>query len=218
MRVYRGKWYNSVFITSSLTIREGISPTPAARVCAGLFPHYTWGYIDLNPRKLFLLPVPSLYVRVYRKRDEWPKGGHPFPHYTWGYIVQAVVPFGKIPVPSLYVRVYRREQRRDMRQVSSLTIREGISHWKRGSSFVRWFLHYTWGYIVIFAAECLFQFVPSLYVRVYRKEMQKKTQKLRSLLICEGILVIFASSRIPHIKNVKIFQKIHTKKGNQKYE
>ena len=60
--------------------------------------------------------------------------------------------------------------------------------------------------------------VPSLYVRVYRKEMQKKTQKLRSLIICEGILVIFASSGIPHIKNVKIFQKIHTKKGNQKYE
>ena len=25
----------------SLTIREGISPTPAARVYAGLFPHYT---------------------------------------------------------------------------------------------------------------------------------------------------------------------------------
>ena len=141
-----------------------------------------------------------------------------FPHYTWGYIEQEQRLHEVKVVPSLYVRVYHLSFSSFVFPWSSLTIREGISHWKRGSSFVRWFLHYTWGYIVIFAAECLFQFVPSLYVRVYRKEMQKKTQKLRSLIICEGILVIFASSRIPHIKNVKIFQKIHTKKGNQKYE
>ena len=142
------------------------------------------------------------------------------------------------PVPSLYVRVYRSVCVLYLYRSSSLTIREGISDWIPLDYRFYMFPHYTWGYIVSWPPGLTETPVPSLYVRVYRTENEvlllwdgsftiregiskrnakKKTQKLRSLIICEGILVIFASFRIPHIKNVKIFQK-NTKKGSQKYE
>ena len=127
VRVYR--IYNSILThkTRSLTIREGISYKTAAQIIKDGFPHYTWGYIDLNPRKLFLLPVPSLYVRVYRQELfsrlyaycslTIREGISPilmadyilrmFPHYTWGYISVYTVRLINDGVPSLYVRVYR---------------------------------------------------------------------------------------------------------------
>ena len=46
VRVYRNWAQMKGYLFRSLTIREGISPTPAARVCAGLFHHYTWWYIE----------------------------------------------------------------------------------------------------------------------------------------------------------------------------
>ena len=140
-----------------------------------------------------------------------------FPHYTWGYITRLIRCKPVWRVPSLYVRVYHLSFSSFVFPWSSLTIREGISFKPLYHSAKSPFHHYTWGYIIEFKGDKFSIIVPSLYVRVYRKEMQKKTQKLRSLIICEGILVIFASFRITHIKNVKIFQK-NTKKGNQKYE
>ena len=238
VRVYRHCRRQAYHYRSSLTIREGISPTAVIKKELSWFPHYTWGYIELERAPFKKQVVPSLYVRVYRNTI-WDSSGYigsltiregiscvqffkvwalAFPHYTWWYIGIIKTGAKMNPVPSLYVRVYHVGGARLVFSGCSLTIREGISQRTTPRHAAGQFPHYTWGYIVIFAAECLFQFVPSLHVRVYRKEMQKKTQKLRSLIICECILVIFASSRIPHIKNVKIFQKIHTKKGNQKYE
>ena len=196
VRVYR--IYNSILThkTRSLTIREGISYKTAAQIIKDGFPHYTWGYIDLNPRKLFLLPVPSLYVRVYRKRDEWPKGGHPFPHYTWGYIVLSAIRFWLPAVPSLYVRVYRKISLSAQKSRCSLTIREGISRW-----FI-WFLiswpfpHYTWGYIGRKVAMCWRSHVPSLYVRVYRQELFSRLYAYCSLTIREGISPILMADYI----------------------
>ena len=161
-----------------------------------------------------------------------------FPHYTWGYIVLFAYCICIGLVPSLYVRVYRLKNPQFVIYTSSLTIREGISDWIPLDYRFYMFPHYTWGYIAENNAATCGRSVPSLYVRVYRimasgayrdsgsltiregiskRNAKKKTQKLRSLIICEGILVIFASFRIPHIKNVKIFQK-NTKKGSQKYE
>ena len=197
VRVYRLLVSYSVFYVSSLTIREGISATQRKILKFRRFPHYTWGYIDKVIRMAEDLSVPSLYVRVYR---------------------------------------YGSKERTPAK--SSLTIREGISRFL-SIPFTRLkFPHYTWGYIALKIRNSSYIQVPSLYVRVYRnfrcrvsvsvcsltiregiskRNAKKKTQKLRSLIICEGILVIFASFRIPHIKNVKIFQK-NTKKGSQKYE
>ena len=50
----------------SLTIREGISPSVPFSSQQLLFPHYTWGYIELICRRVEYVMVPSLYVRVYR--------------------------------------------------------------------------------------------------------------------------------------------------------
>ena len=111
----------------------------------------------------------------------------PFPHYTWGYIIEFKGDKFSIIVPSLYVRVYRREQRRDMRQVSSLTIREGISyHGLRGLQRLR-FPHYTWGYIALKTRFFFCEMVPSLYVRVYRNFRCRVSVSVCSLTIREGI-------------------------------
>ena len=187
VRVYR--IYNSILThkTRSLTIREGISYKTAAQIIKDGFPHYTWGYIDLNPRKLFLLPVPSLYVRVYRKRDEWPKGGHPFPHYTWGYIVLSAIRFWLPAVPSLYVRVYRVGSSDFWFLDRSLTIREGISSGTVFQTLRILFPHYTWGYIADINGRLYIENVPSLYVRVYRTKIKHWSWMGSSLTIREGI-------------------------------
>ena len=131
--------------------------------------------------------VPSLYVRVYRKRDEWPKGGHPFPHYTWGYIVLSAIRFWLPAVPSLYVRVYRVGSSDFWFLDRSLTIREGISLGRKHCTGLAWFPHYTWGYIGRKVAMCWRSHVPSLYVRVYRHIYHLRLPVICSLTIREGI-------------------------------
>ena len=180
----------------SLTIREGISDF---QVCRGRFipfPHYTWGYIGRGMSDQREGIVPSLYVRVYRKKRR---------------------EFLQKAVPSLYVRVYRTGNGQGGNDNCSLTIREGISCKFLQNCFRDSFPHYTWGYIDSRAGDANERAIPSLYVRVYRGMNPSGLSSICSLIICEGILVIFASCRITHIKNVKIFQK-NTKKGSQKYE
>ena len=127
VRVYRNWAQMKGYLFRSLTIREGISPKRPPKPGHLKFPHYTWGYIGMPAFSSALPCVPSLYVRVYRKRDEWPKGGHPFPHYTWGYIDITNGRRTTTPVPSLYVRVYRTENEVLLLWDGSFTIREGIS-------------------------------------------------------------------------------------------
>ena len=172
-----------------------------------VFPHYMWGYITAPKSKRRKKGVPSLYVRVYRHHQD--RGENEsrsliicegisgmgmqeirvssFPHYMWGYIVGCRFSPGFRYVPSLYVRVYR--ARVDFMRVSgcSLIICEGISpncvKWSR----LAWFPHYMWGYID--AKRHAFQkfSVPSLYVRVYRRESKNIRNSMSSLIICEGI-------------------------------
>ena len=67
VRVYRGKISGDGWARSSLIICEGISGVSVnAGLCVG-FPHYMWGYIGREPRRIQETAVPSLYVRVYRK-------------------------------------------------------------------------------------------------------------------------------------------------------
>ena len=155
-----------------------------------VFPHYTWGYIDVKCPGAYLPAVPSLYVRVYRA-IYWQRtqdassltiregiSSHngsqilwrTFPHYTWGYIaVLCFTHFGFI-VPSLYVRVYRTKMYSIFITTRSLTIREGISLSVSKSGQRDGFPHYTWGYIGIERRWKVIYFVPSLYVRVYHQK------------------------------------------------
>ena len=109
VRVYRFHKPTLTGVFGSLTIREGISSY--CSICSyfiWLFPHYTWGYIPYGCRAPVRSPVPSLYVRVYRRFLRWlhqiessltiregiseirvkPGKQLLFPHYTWGYIAQ----------------------------------------------------------------------------------------------------------------------------------
>ena len=68
VRVYRSIKIFLKLAQRSLTIREGISMLSYVFFIKCAFPHYTWGYIGQpivinNPAC-----VPSLYVRVYRKK------------------------------------------------------------------------------------------------------------------------------------------------------
>ena len=155
-----------------------------------VFPHYTWGYIGLFTDNGRRTPVPSLYVRVYRhtmavkfydERSLTIREGISelsaderlfisFPHYTWGYITKKTTKARSSKVPSLYVRVYLSLHCTAHKRWSSLTIREGISVCLLFLVPCPVFPHYTWGYIVRSRYDAgLFQ-VPSLYVRVYRRE------------------------------------------------
>ena len=187
-----------------------------------MFPHYTWGYIVLQYMQLLYLAVPSLYVRVYRKRDEWPKGGHRsltiregisagatgtqwgggFPHYTWGYIVCFHTVKAVYIVPSLYVRVYRWADYGRNYAGGSLTIREGISGNPSLYYINPMFPHYTWGYINTDRQRQNCRNVPSLYVRVYRRFKLCVNFGGRSLTIREGIspetLRDIAARQFPH--------------------
>ena len=168
VRVYRIIQEQINWEQRSLTIREGISQVCRARTRWQMFPHYTWGYIEIRARRAIQKMVPSLYVRVYRdyendssqrkssltiregisaqeiadRWDDW------FPHYTWGYIIK------RIPD--------------DYEIESSLTIREGISQAIAKGKEELEFPHYTWGYIGRTSTNREEQYVPSLYVRVYR--------------------------------------------------
>ena len=174
----------------SLTIREGISGYLLTTDAGRQFPHYTWGYIVTQWQSNFMTNVPSLYVRVYRclvfysfwiycsltiregiselSADE--RLFISFPHYTWGYITKKTTKARSSKVPSLYVRVYLSLHCTAHKRWSSLTIREGISVCLLFLVPCPVFPHYTWGYIVRSRYDAgLFQ-VPSLYVRVYRRE------------------------------------------------
>ena len=90
-----------------------------------------------------------------------------FPHYTWGYIANP--------------------RKRLLLSSCSLTIREGISPNIRRRKRLRGFPHYTWGYIDCLAIRQRRQWVPSLYVRVYRLTPYISWIFNCSLTIREGI-------------------------------
>ena len=190
VRVYRAIYWQRTQDASSLTIREGISSHNGSQILWRTFPHYTWGDIVECVQVWTTWRVPSLYVRVYRNWAQMkgylfrsltiregispkrpPKPGHlKFPHYTWGYISVYTVRLINDGVPSLYVRVYLSLHCTAHKRWSSLTIREGISVCLLFLVPCPVFPHYTWGYIVRSRYDAgLFQ-VPSLYVRVYRRE------------------------------------------------
>ena len=154
------------------------------------FPHYTWGYIVVKNHECKSHHVPSLYVRVYRtltpgncfcsrsltiregisRRSKRVLSKSQFPHYTWGYIDITNGRRTTTPVPSLYVRVYRTENEVLLLWDGSLTIREGISPKRPPKPGHLKFPHYTWGYISVYTVRLINDGVPSLYVRVYRRE------------------------------------------------
>ena len=207
VRVYHLWCCQIWFARCSLTIREGISALQAAGIPLPQFPHYTWGYIELERAPFKKQVVPSLYVRVYRlsrctirqnPRSLTIREGISFfiiifavyimfPHYTWGYIGTPSEIHRAILVPSLYVRVYRVFSFSRSGHLRSLTIRDGISASSRpGRKWIP-FPHYTWGYIMLAGRAWCSLDVPSLYVRVYRREQRRDMRQVSSLTIREGI-------------------------------
>ena len=207
VRVYRHCRRQAYHYRSSLTIREGISPTAVIKKELSWFPHYTWGYIELERAPFKKQVVPSLYVRVYRlsrctirqnPRSLTIREGISFfiiifavyimfPHYTWGYIGTPSEIHRAILVPSLYVRVYRVFSFSRSGHLRSLTIRDGISASSRpGRKWIP-FPHYTWGYIMLAGRAWCSLDVPSLYVRVYRNFRCRVSVSVCSLTTREGI-------------------------------
>ena len=107
----------------------------------------------------------------------------------WGYIVMNFSEMCGNMVPSLYVRVYRRSRKTWCKLESSLIICEGISPGEYRINQGISFPHYMWGYIGHIGEKRLHAVVPSLYVRVYRRESGKIPSGTCSLIICEGISV-----------------------------
>ena len=193
VRVYRHNDRQFDIDKGSLTIREGISEFNEYKYIVLWFPHYTWGYIA--PFSLITAAGNcSLTIREGIS-GEWVSEAVllMFPHYTWGYIICHAYRRNKDNVPSLYVRVYR-TKRTDLTQtLCSLTIREGISL-KVGALFMRQgFPHYTWGYIGTLKQFYADLKVPSLYVRVYRLEVNLWKKEDGSLTIREGISQMFSA-------------------------
>lgn len=54
----------------SLTVCEGVSLTWLSCLKEMSFPHCMWGCIGKSPPSFIVIPVPSLYVRVYRNRND----------------------------------------------------------------------------------------------------------------------------------------------------
>ena len=207
VRVYRMFIVGIMASICSLIICEGISQTGQPGAIRTVFPHYMWGYIAPSKKDEMIETVPSLYVRVYRRKisgEAFEPGSliicegislweqinlkkWLFPHYMWGYIE---VYFNKDMndcVPSLYVRVYRSSPSSHKSLFSSLIICEGISYGREISEKDELFPHYMWGYITATNFSSCPSGVPSLYVRVYRTRGTPEEQKRRSLIICEGI-------------------------------
>ena len=157
--------------------------------------------------------VPSLHVRVYLipiadKKNKFcsltaregisqstPMGSRlaVFPHCTWGYIDEAKVLQELPTVPSLHVRVYRERDETPEPPRSSLTAREGISRKRTDLSGIQRFPHCTWGYIIWHTVCEAKKGVPSLHVRVYRKNEILFRNVCRSLTIRESIQTLFCS-------------------------
>ena len=167
VRVYRNIYWNWTGDPGSLIICEGISRFPCFWVFFILFPHYMWGYIEVNRMRMTIHNVPSLYVRVYRLHignssrsqrsliicegisqgtltmfSAWR-----FPNYMWGYIEPQTSGCDSRDVPSLYVMVYRVDASLQYIRVRSLIICEGISTGGSESAENQEFPHYMWGYI-----------------------------------------------------------------------
>ena len=155
--------------------------------------------------------VPSLYVRVYRRKINTGADGSSsltiregvsrsrktrtgcgeFPHYTWGCIIFLAKTNPSYPVPSLYVRVYLPAVGFSLPAVCSLTIREGVSTIRGTGLMNETFPHYTWGCIIWFFTRQNKKDVPSLYVRVYRRFKLCVNFGGCSLTIREGVSSIF---------------------------
>ena len=181
-----------------------------------------WGYIAILGLMEHIQCVPSLYVRVYRKKTlcssaeessltvcEGISPGRTdlcanfqFPHCMWGYIGQVLRRFPFIIVPSLYVRVYRLFFFPVQLRNRSLTVCEGISLITFIYFFFFLFPHCMWGYIAPASHFLIKQAVPSLYVRVYRMASPYLIIWSRSLTVCEGISARFGrfmtTFRFPH--------------------
>ena len=74
-----------------------------------------------------------------------------------------------------------------MQKWRSLIICEGVSAVKELEENGFLFPHYMWGCITSLQDLREHEFVPSLYVRVYRRAKQKNELQKRSLIICEGV-------------------------------
>ena len=166
-----------------------------------------WGCIGLAGHIQRSKGVPSLYVRVYRKRFRRNKIKNcsltiregvsvepltldvftTFPHYTWGCIALLERSATRQTVPSLYVRVYHIKPAISLAGMSSLTIREGVSGLSGSSIDVYSFPHYTWGCITPSDSRKNRGGVPPLYVRVYRWTQNQASGSLRFLTIREGV-------------------------------
>ena len=175
LEIHLCKLHNEVFEAAesrintecSLIICEGISSKIDRQKELKAFPHYMWGYIDLETLSERKFAVPSLYVRVYRlivsSGQDWlgsliicegisPKSRYnnrkqTFPHYMWGYIESYFRGVEDRLVPSLYVRVYRKGTLWGHTETRSLIICEGISSWHSGNFTSPKLPHYMWGYI-----------------------------------------------------------------------
>ena len=112
----------------------------------------------------------------------------------WGCIEKDFVEIKSKIVPSLYVRVYRAIGEVSDATDGSLTIREGVSY-KAGDK-LGWyeFPHYTWGCIGKTGWRKEKYAVPSLYVRVYRRNCRGCGKLQRSLTIREGVSGLSGSS------------------------
>lgn len=181
-----------------------------------------WGCIGLAGHIQRSKGVPSLYVRVYRKRfrrnkikncsltiregvsekQDDVKKSMQFPHYMWGCIDETTGDVENYSVPSLYVRVYRACLVRRLMCIRSLTIREGVSRRQIVGKTEAEFPHYTWGCIDELKIKLRVLFVSSLYVRVYHNAADGRVWQLRSLIIREGVSSgagwICLTVRFPH--------------------
>ena len=110
-----------------------------------------------------------------------------FPHCMWGCIGDSVITQTERLVPSLYVRVYRNIFNLKTCRNGSLTVCEGVSQYLTVKPKTATFPHYMWGCIARSSKQSITQEVPSLYVRVYRKELLPDRRLCGSLIVCECI-------------------------------
>ena len=105
----------------------------------------------------------------------------------WGCIGTGPFRCNRCRVPSLYVRVYHLHWWRIRIQDCSLTVCEGVSQYLTVKPKTATFPHYMWGCIARSSKQSITQEVPSLYVRVYRKELLPDRRLCGSLIVCECI-------------------------------
>ena len=166
-----------------------------------------WGCIVYDVINIWQMPVPSLYVRVYRRVFGWSAGVSSsltvcegvsfwvyvkcwrilFPHCMWGCIAMTYILNPECLVPSLYVRVYRDNQEVQGGRERSLTVCEGVSAFPLSRGVFHMFPHCMWGCIAPRCHSLSLMLVPSLYVRVYRHPHQPTGRNARSLTVCEGV-------------------------------